>query len=88
MATSASPHAGRSLGGRQWFAPGARPDGIDPSAHRCIWILLAEDALSAGRHDQAEELVEQAYRLYDEAMTDVATSCSGSEEEESEFDVK
>jgi hypothetical protein len=50
--------------------------------------LLAEDALSAGRTDQAEELVEQAYRVYDEAMTDVATSCSGSEEEESEFDVK
>jgi hypothetical protein len=80
--------AGRLIDGRQQPAHGPKPEGVDPPADPCIWILLAEDALSAGRHDQAEELVEQAYRVYNEAMTDVATSCSGSEEEESEFDVK
>jgi len=45
-----------------------KPEADDPSTGPSVWIILAEDALIAGRIGQAEELVGQAYRVYDEAM--------------------
>ena len=64
-----------------------KPISDDLSVDPRTWILLADDALSAGRTDQAEELVGQAYRMYDEraydeAITNAARCWLGSGEEE------
>jgi hypothetical protein len=78
----------------RWFRrerlshPHATPDGGDPRTGPSVWIILAEDAFIAGRIGQAEELVEQAYLVYDEAMTNVAADCLRFGEEESELDPK
>jgi hypothetical protein len=59
-----------------------------PSVGPSVWIMLAEDALIAGRIGQAEELIEQAYVEYDEAMTSAAISGLGFDEEEVEPDLQ
>jgi hypothetical protein len=51
-------------------------------------ILLAEEALSAGRHGEGEELIEEAYRKYDDAITNTATWWLSSEEEKVEPDLQ
>ena len=52
----------------------AKPINDDPSVDPCIWILLADEALNAGRINQAEALVEQAFLVYDERVDDKAIS--------------
>jgi hypothetical protein len=79
---------GRLLRTGERIAPGPKPNGDDPSVDPRTWILLAEDALSAGRPDQAEELVEQAYRECDEAITNATAWWLGSEKEKTQLDPK
>jgi hypothetical protein len=62
------------------------PDSGDLRIGPSVWIILAEDALIAGRIGQAEELVEQAYRVYDEAMPNLTADRLRSWEEEAELD--
>ena len=68
--------------------PHPKPDGGDPRTGPSVWIILAEDAFIAGRIGQAEELVEQAYLAYHDAMTNVAADRLRFGEEESELDPK
>jgi hypothetical protein len=83
--SSATP-ARRSPDGRKRSAPDSQADGDEPAVDPSVWIMLAEHVLSAGRNDQAEQLIEQAYCAYDKAMANAATSCSGAEKEEPEVD--
>jgi hypothetical protein len=66
--------------------PRLKPEADDPRTGPSVWIILAEDALIAGRIGQAEELVEEAYLVYDEATKVVAADHLRSWEEESESD--
>jgi hypothetical protein len=68
--------------------PHPKPEADDLHTGPSVWIILAEDAFIAGRIGQAEELVEQAYLVYDEAMTNVAADRLRFGEEESELDPK
>jgi hypothetical protein len=90
MPLSVKPYAisypSRSPHRREWFTCIPEPDRNEPALHPSVWIMLAEDALGAGRIDQAEELIEEAYLAYEEAMTNVASTALGSDEEEPEFD--
>jgi hypothetical protein len=66
--------------------PHREPEADDLRIGPSVWIILAEDAFIAGRIGQAEELVEQAYLVYDEAMKLVAADRLRLGEEEAEFD--
>jgi hypothetical protein len=62
-----------------------------PSVDPCTWILLADDALRAGRTEQAEELIEEAYSMFDmsdKAITNAATWWLGPDEKIPEVDAK
>jgi hypothetical protein len=58
----------------------AKPIQNHPLANPSVWIMLADDALSAGRSEQAEELIEEAYSIYDEAISNAVICWLGSEE--------
>lgn len=45
---------------------------VDP----LTWVLLAEEALEQGRTEQAETLIEEAFRAYDERRTILSGWCS------------
>jgi hypothetical protein len=85
---SAASRLGRPLHFRNWFTLTPDLDRDDPSLHHIVWISLAQDALIAGRIGQAEALVEQAYLVCDEAMTNVAADRLRLGEEESELDAE
>jgi hypothetical protein len=93
MASFASPTAatydGQFHRGRL-SPPQPKWDGDDPSLHPSSWIILAEDALTAGRIGKAEELVEQAYLAYDvyEAIANVVADRLRFGEEEPELDAE
>jgi hypothetical protein len=46
--SSASSHPGGPLDSREWFTLTPGPDRDDPPVHPIVWIVLADDALSAG----------------------------------------
>jgi len=75
---SATDRPGRPMYYRDWLTLSPAPDRDDQPVHPSVWIMLADDALRAGRIGQSEELIEEAYLAYDEATTSASISVLGS----------
>jgi len=64
------------------------PDDLAVPGAPIVWIDLAEDAIRAGRLEQAEVLVETAYQCFDLALIDQAIDRLCTAEKEAQFDTE